>query len=150
MLTKEDIIRSIQAKHTGLVVNQNWGETGLFYNPEGKLAKGIYLMTFKEHDGDHDKASHLNRDNTYRLNLGVSKETFIRLFGFLPSRPSAGAIVDMDYDFAVLDTIMPHPVYGWMAWICVINPSPETLHTLYPLIEEGYNLAITKYKKKRL
>jgi predicted DNA-binding protein (MmcQ/YjbR family) len=54
----------------------------------------------------------------------------------------------MPYDFSKLDKIMPHPVYGWMSWICVINPSSSTYEKLEPLIDEGYQLALKKYKKK--
>jgi len=150
-ITQNEIIEFVTNKYTGLVVNQNWGETGLFYNPEGKLKKGIYLLTFKERDGENDGASRLNRGaGFYRFNLGISKKTFIEVFGFIPSRPAAGNAVSMDYDFSSTDTIMPHPVYGWMAWICVINPTSDTFEKLVPLIEEGYQLCLKKYEKKML
>jgi hypothetical protein len=149
MLLKEEIISLVMDRFKGLVVNQNWGETGLFYNPEKKLKKGIYLLTFKEKDGEHDRASHLNRDgNFYRLNLGVSKKTFIQLFGSIPPRPTAGHVVEMDVDFTSVNTLMPHPIYSWMAWVCVINPTSETLNKLWPLTEEGYQLCVKKYERK--
>ncbi len=136
-------------QYTGLIVDQNWGETGLFYNPEKKLKKGIYLLTLKEKDGENDRASYLDRNKeSYRLNLGIKKQTFIDLFGLIPSRPTAGNIVDMDYDFSKTDTILPHPIYSWMAWICVINPTKKTFEKLLPLIAEGYQLCLEKYKKK--
>lgn len=144
-----DIIKDVTKTHPGLVQNTNWGEVGLFYNPERKLKKGIYLLTFKEKDGTNDNSSNLNRDSIYRLNLGISKESFTHLFGSIPARPSAGEVIDMPYDFSTLDKIMPHPVYGWMSWICILNPSKETYDTeLKPLIAEGYQLALAKYKKK--
>lgn len=133
-----------------MVQNTNWGEVGLFYNPHNKLKKGVYLLTFKVKDGDHDTASNLDRDDIYRLNLGISKDSFIKLFGEIPARPKAGGVVamDMDYNFSKTDTVLPHPVYGWMAWICVLNPSKATFTTLTPLIEEVYQLAIKKYLMK--
>jgi len=149
MLSKEEIINNIINKYHGLVVRQNWGETGIFYNPENKLKKGIYLLTFKEKDGANDKSSNLNRDNTFRLNLGISNETFINLFGKIPSRPSAGNIINMGYDFSVINEIIPHPVYGWMNWVCVINPTNRTFEKLVSLIDEGYKLALKKYENKK-
>jgi hypothetical protein len=149
-MDKEIIISKLLHKYKGLKVNMNWGEVGLFYNPEDKLKKGIYLLTFKENDGENDKSSNLNRKDTFRLNLGISKKTFIKLFGYIPKRPLAGEIIDMDYDFTKKNIIMPHPIYAWMAWICVINPDEEKFKELLPLIDEGYNLAIEKYKKKKL
>lgn len=54
-----------------------------------------------------------------------------------------------DYDFTALDRVMPHPVYGRMYWVCVLNPSDETLETkVSPLLTEAYELAVSKYNRK--
>ena len=127
---------------------QKWGEQGLFYNPENILPKGIYILTFKEKDGPNDKASNLNREGYYRLNLGISKNTFKSMFGSIPTRPAAGKIVNTNHNFQDVDTIMPHPVYGWMAWIGVVNPGMSTFEKLKPLIAESIELAKIKYQKK--
>ena len=144
----EEIIDYTTSNYEGVVEDRNWGERGLFYNPEGKLPKGIYILTFKEKDGPNDKASNVNRTGVYRLNLGISKQTFKDLFGEIPKRPLAGQIVDTGHDFEILDEIMPHPVYGWMSWIGVLNPSNTTFNKLKPLIDEGIELAKIKYAKK--
>jgi hypothetical protein len=132
----------------GLVEDKNWGERGIFYNPDDLLPKGVYVLTFKEKDGPNDKASQVNREGVFRLNLGICKDSFIQLFGSIPKRPAAGEIVDTGHDFGKLDSITPHPVYGWMSWIAVLNPSAATFETLKPLIAEGVELARQKYLKK--
>lgn len=144
----DSLIRTVTAEHQGLVLTKNWGERGLFYNPEGKLPKGIYLLTFKEKDGPNDHASNVNRPNVFRLNLGLSKATFRAMFGELPKRPAAGQIIDTGHRFDTLDKIMPHPVYGWSAWIAVLNPSADTFEKLRPLIAESVELAKIKYRKR--
>ena len=150
IMTIDEIITAIKNEYTGLVVRENWGETGVFYNPESLLKKGIYLMTFKEKDGKHDASSNLKRKNVYRLNIGISKNTFLELFESIPKRPSAGEIVEMNFDFSQTNRIMPHPIYAWMKWVCILNPSHKTFQTLLlPLIHEGYLLAVEKYKKKK-
>ena len=78
-----------------------------------------YLDRIKEKDGENDKSSNLNRQNVFRLNLGISKESFLALFGEKPKRPKAGCVIDLPFDFSKLDEIMPHPVYGWMNWIFI-------------------------------
>jgi len=133
----------------GTTLTKNWGESGIFYNPNNTLKKGIYILTVKDKDGENDKSSNLNRDGIYRLNLGIRKETFIEMFSQIPKRPAAGCTVDMDYDFTELDKIMPHPVYSWMGWICVLSPSQKTFEQLKPLIDESYIFAKEKFKKKR-
>jgi len=151
MITKNDIIEEILDRYSGLTVNQNWGETGIFYNPQMLLTKGIYLLTFKEKDGKNDQSSNLDRsEDLFRLNLGISKQSFIKLFGNIPSRPSAGNVVEMDYDFSEINKIMPHPIYSWMAWACVISPSRDTFNSLLPLIDEGYQMCLKKYAKKKI
>jgi len=109
-MTRDEIIEEVQNNFNGLVKNKNWGEVGLFYNPENKLSKGIYLLTFKEKDGANDKSSNTDRNGVFRMNIGISKETFIELFGERPKRPKAGQIIDMPYDFSEFNKIMPHPI----------------------------------------
>ena len=134
----------------GVVIAENWGERGLFYNPDGKLPKRVYILTFKEKDGPNDKASNVNRPDTYRMNLGLSKERFKEMFTEIPERPAAGEIVNTGHDFKQINQIMPHPVYGWMSWVGVLNPSLSTFGKLKPLIAEGVELAKVKYSKKKI
>ncbi|MCL1786622.1 MAG: DUF6194 family protein, partial [Defluviitaleaceae bacterium] len=132
----------------GTILAKNWGESGIFYNPGNVLTKGVYMLTVKEKDGENDSASHINRAGVYRLNIGIRKSTFTQMFGHIPKRPAAGCVVDMNYDFTALDTIMPHPVYGWMGWICVLSPSAQTFEALKPLMHESYAFAQEKFRKR--
>jgi hypothetical protein len=147
-ITINDVIDYVLNTYPGVVIGQNWGERVLFYNPDNRFPKGVYLLSFKEKDGPNDSASNLSRPGVYRLNIGISRETFTTLFGPIPARPPAGGVVATGHDFQQLDQIMPHPVYGWMAWIGVLNPGPATFETLKPLIDEGYRLAVKKFKKR--
>lgn len=144
-LSIEEITRYVLDHCPGTVQNENWGERGLFYNPDHSRPKGVYLLTFKEKDGANDRASHIDRGGLYRLNLGIGKPAYQQLFGVPPKRPAAGAIVDTGHDFTKLDTIMPHPVYGWMSWIAILNPSRETFDQLKPLIQIAYQACVKKW-----
>lgn len=44
----KEIIECTTSKYEGIVINRNWGEKGLFFNPGKKLPKGVYILTFKE------------------------------------------------------------------------------------------------------
>jgi Family of unknown function (DUF6194) len=147
-MTIDDIAAAILALDQGIVFDRNWGERALFYNPGNQLKKGIYIATFKERDGPHDKASHLNHGNRFRLNVGLPKSTYFSLFGPPPFRPSAGNVVTTGHDFAQCDVLMPHPVYGWMSWVGVINPSRSTFEMLLPHLMETIELARQKFKKR--
>lgn len=120
---------------------KSWGETSFFINPEKKLERGTYFATLKEKDGENDKSSFLNRENTYRLNIGIGKENYTKLFTILPSRPKKGEIIKGPYDFKKTNTILPHPIYGWMGWVCILNPSQENFDTCKKLLDLAYEKA---------
>ena len=132
----------------GTVLISSWGERGVFYNPGRKLKRGVYVLTVKEKDGENDRSPHLNRPGIWRVNLGLRRETFQRLFGPLPQRPPKGGVVPLPYDFSELDRLLPHPVYAWMGWICALNPSRQTFEALKPLIGESYEHARENYAKR--
>ena len=56
----------------------------------------------------------------------------------------------MNYDFTEIDKIIPHPVYAWMGWISVLNPSNETFTELKTFIQESYEYAVEKFKKRKV
>lgn len=47
-----------------------------------------------------------------------------------------------------LNTFLPHPVYGWMSWVCILNPNEEQFRRLFPLLDESYRLVVQKYAKR--
>jgi hypothetical protein len=111
----------------------SWGDTFFICDPHRDLPdqKQFPFATIVTHDyGDFDNLSNLDRDGVFRLNIGVSKETFDRLF---PSHEG--------FDYAVLDRLMPHPVYDVNHWVCVLNPTDATFSEIQPLLQEAYAIA---------
>ena len=147
-MEEDAIARYICENFHSIVPVAAWGETSFFYNPGQALPRGVYYATLKAKDGDNDRASSLNRPSVFRLNIGISKPTYRSLFGPPPTRPAAGGVVATGHDFAALDTLLPHPVYGWMAWVCVLNPSPTTFESVKSLLAEAYELAAAKFHKR--
>ena len=79
-----------------------WGDSFFIYDPERNLddVRRFPFATIVTKDyGDFDNASKLNRPGVFRLNIGVSKQTFAKLFG-----------AEAEHDFAELDRLMPHRV----------------------------------------
>jgi len=127
-----------------------WGETSFVHSPHRKLPRGVYLATLKDKDGENDRTSNLQRPAVFRVNIGISKPAYRALFGMQPPRPAAGGVVDTGHDFSVLDRLLPHPVYGWMSWIRVLNPSRSTFQNVKPLLAEAHNLAVSNFAKRAL
>lgn len=145
----------IEAVHSFILDNLNdvvplntWGETAYFYNPNDVLKRGTYFGTIKEKNGDNDKSSQLDRDGVWRLNMGVQKTTFLKTFRHTPARPAKGCIIEGPWDFTQLDQITPHPIYGWMNWVAVLNPSAETFEKCKPLIVDAHERAMKTFNKR--
>lgn len=119
------------------------GTSFFFYDPQKKFP----FTTVVTNDA-HDTASDLSRPSVFRLNIGVSSETYRAMFGRQPAFPHDGGTVDTGHDFTVLDQIMPHPIYTSMSWLCVLNPSVKTLEQVQRLLAEAYVLDVEKHTRK--
>lgn len=144
----QTITERIIKEFPGVIPKASWGETSLFYNLGKMLPNGVYFCTIKEKDGENDKASRLDRPGVYRLSIGVSKSSYEKLFGARPARPPKGGIVSTGHDFSAIDELMPHPIYGWMSWVQILNPSELHFTKILPLISEAHRSAVIKFNKK--
>jgi len=81
----------------------------------------------------------------FRLNIGVSRDTFHALFGHLPTEDTTPAT---GYDFAALDRLMPHPAYAPQSWVCVLNPGLETFEAVKPLLAEAYSIVEARHASR--
>ncbi|MBX7104476.1 MAG: hypothetical protein K1X57_10370 [Gemmataceae bacterium] len=108
------------------------GDSYFFTDPE-KMFPFATLVT----SDAHDQVSDLNRPGVYRLNIGVSKQRFAELF------PGPA-----EHDYTALDRLMPHPVYGKMYWVCVLNPGPATMETVKQLLAEAHQTDMRQHRKQ--
>lgn len=125
------------------------GDTFFIYDPQHDLdpKHQFPFATIVTKDyGDFDNTSHLDRPGVFRLNIGISRDTFRALFGYAPGEDSTE---NADYDFAALDRLMPHPVYAPQLFVCVLNPSPETFETVKPLLAEAYSIVAARHARKQ-
>lgn len=126
------------------------GDTFFFYNPDSSIPPDHRFPFVTLVTGDnYDSVSNLNRPSVFRLNIGVSKQTYLSLFGSQAPRPGADGILDTGYDYTTLDQLMPHPVYGRQYWVSVLSPTDSTFQELVqPLLAEAYEMAVSKYAKR--
>jgi hypothetical protein len=116
-----------------------WGDTFFIYDPGRDLPekRRFPFATIVTQDyGEFDNASQLDRAGVFRLNIGVSKETYAALFGN-----------EAQHDFSALDRLMPHPVYGRNHFVCVLNPSDATFESVKPLVVEAYEIAVKRARR---
>lgn len=124
----------------GVYTASDSGNTFFMYDPEGKFP----FATLVTNDA-YDSVSNLSRPGAFRLNIGVSKATFQGMFG-----TEDKAADDTSYDYAALDQFLPHPVYGRMYWVSILNPSRETFEArVRPLLSEAYEQDVKKHSKRQ-
>jgi hypothetical protein len=119
-----------------------WGDTFFFYDPNGDVPTDrrfpFATIVTQDYEG-FDTQSDLDRPGVFRLNVWVSKETSQRLFG---DRDESG------YDFAALDTLMPHPIYGAQSWVSILNPGPRTSDLARTLLAEAHERAVARHERR--
>jgi hypothetical protein len=116
----------------------NLGYTFFFYKDDDMHPFATIASTGNE----YERISALDRPGVYRLNIGLSRETFQTTFG-------TGKIDVSPYDFTALDTIMPHPEYSSQFFICVLSPSEATFERIRPMLVEAYEVAVKRYNKRK-
>jgi hypothetical protein len=116
----------------------NLGYTFFFYKDDDMHPFATIASTGNE----YEKISALDRPGVYRLNIGLSRDTFQSNFG-------KGKIDVGPYDFTTLDTIMPHPEYSAQFFICVLSPSESTFEKIRPMLAEAHDVAVKRYNKRK-
>ena len=117
------------------------GDTFFIYDPQRNLSdnqRWPFATIVSKDYGDFDNRSQLDRPGVFRLNIGVSRETFRHLF------PDDA----VEHDFAALDVVMPHPVYAPQSWVSVLNPSTETFESVAPLLAEAYGIVVARQGRR--
>jgi hypothetical protein len=138
------IIHYITGTFDGVETATSSGNTFFFVDPK-RMMPFVTLVT----NDEYETVSNLDRPGVFRLNIGIRKATFVSLFGDRPPLPGVESDTEHDYDFTALDRLMPHPIYGRMYWVCVLNPSAATFEDVVrPLLAEAYELATGKQARR--
>jgi len=133
------IAKYITDRFSNVETASNFGYMFFFYGRDRKLP----FATIAAADNEYDRTSNLDRPGVFRLNIGVSRETFQSLFG-------RGQVDIRAYDFTALNKVMPHPDYAAQHYVCVLNPSETTLEQVRALLAEAYDLAVRRRRKRQI
>lgn len=113
-----------------------WGDAFFFYAPDGRPPKNTQPYgTIVTKDYPDDTASDLDPPGRWRVNIHVGRAAFRELTEEEPralSRPR---------DYAAADRLLPHPVYGALGWVSVVNPGARTTDTVLRLLRDAHDAA---------
>ncbi|HET6741279.1 MAG TPA: DUF6194 family protein [Kribbella sp.] len=147
-MTSLDELDRILRQHAGVRVLEAQDDFFYLYDPEHDLPPERQQPFATVVTGDHyEQVSRLDEPGAFRLNLGVTKSTYVDLFGPPPTERDADWILASTHNYAARDTLMPHPFYAPQYWIAIINPT--ALDQLRPLIEDAYGFAARKHSNHR-
>jgi hypothetical protein len=115
-----------------------WGDHFFYYSPDGSIPQNVQpYATIVTKDYPDDDRSNLDPDDRWRLNIHVGQARFTELVGESPH--DFGAADQSGRDFSEADAIMPHPVYGSLGWVAVVNPGERTLATVVGLLGAAHD-----------
>lgn len=140
----KDVISIIQSSYSDIIFKESFGEYAFFYNKNCELKNGVYFFTIKTKDGANDFLSQLSKANSFRINFKLSKQRYCNLFEKLPSRFDKL----LNFDLTKRNILLPHPVYAWMSWACIIDPALEYFNANLFLIDESYKMAKINFEKR--
>jgi len=114
---------------------ENFGYSFFFVGDDHRLP----FVTIPDSDNDYDDVSYLNREDVFRLNIGVSKETFNNLIVDL---------MDESIDYSMLNIFLPHPQYSQQHFVCILNPIDDNAKITKQLIVEAHSIATGRLQRK--
>nr|WP_294869745.1 DUF6194 family protein [uncultured Pedobacter sp.] len=141
-MTIKEIIAYILSNFKNVNITEANGDLFFMYDQE----KMMPFATIVTSDNDFDSVSQLNREGFFRLNIGIDKTLFVSTFDGIALKKGIGAYVDSGIDFTAENIVMPHPFYGAMYWLCIVNPAKDSLPGLKSYLDVAYALAVKRYK----
>jgi hypothetical protein len=135
-----EMTRYICETFDGVNLLEASGDLFFLYDPQLDLPPERQMPFATIVTGDrYDSVSKLDRPGFYRLNIGLTKATYATRFAAVPE----------GFDYAAVDTVMPHPTYAPQHWVCVVNPGEATLATVRTLLAEAHGFAARKHANQK-
>lgn len=145
-----DVKRYICNAFDGVDAVESDGDTFLTYDPARNLPADRWWPFATIVTGDHyDTVSALDRPGAYRLNIGLTKATYVALFGAAPTRRDEHGVLQTGFDYAAADTLMPHPIYASQYWVCIVNLGEANWNRVLDLLAEAREFAARKYANRQ-
>lgn len=109
-----------------------WGDLFFYYAPDGVVPAGQPFATVVTKDYPGEPSSALG-EGVFRVNVDAGRRH--------------QAPVD---DPTQRDTVIPHPVYGQLGWVCVVEPGAGTDTELRALLRDAHRAAEARWARRHL
>ncbi len=116
-----------------------WGDAFFYYAPDGQVPTTVQPYgTVVTKNYPDDTSCDLDRPGRWRVNVHVGRERARDLVG--------GEVASGDVE---ADVLLPHPVYGELGWVCVVDPADRTMPQVLDLLREAHDDARRRYERRR-
>jgi len=116
-----------------------WGDAFFYYAPDGQVPTTVQPYgTVVTKNYPDDVSCDLDRPDRWRVNVHVGRDRLRSLVG--DSAPG---------DAVVPDVFLPHPLYGDLGWVCVVNPAERTTDAVLDLLRAAHDSARRRYERRR-
>jgi len=107
-----------------------WGDLFFYYAPDGVVPPGQPFATIVTKDYPGEPPAGLG-DGVFRVNIDAGRRD--------------EAPVE---DPGLRDTVMPHPVYGHLGWVCVVEPGEGATPLLHDLLSQAHDAAKRRWARR--
>ena len=98
-----------------------WRDAFFYFAPDGQLPQHVQPYgTIVVKNYPDDTACDLDAPGRWRVNIHVARATFRGTAGGEGARS-----LTRPRDYTAADTVLPHPVYGALGWLAVVNPGEK-------------------------
>lgn len=107
------------------------------------MPKSQPFATIVTKDYPDDAGSRLDRPDAFRLNIAAGADAFRAWTGRAPRAPATDEI-----DPSTADVVFPHPVYGGLGWLSIVNPGQATDGASRELLRTAHALARARRQRR--
>ncbi len=118
-----------------------WGDFFFYRAPDGQVPQNQQpYATIVTKDYPDDARSDLDPPGRWRVNVHVDRDMFAALVGDRTDLP--------DEAYAEADAFLPHPVYGSLGWVSVVNPGERTGERVRELVRRAHEAAKARAERR--
>lgn len=117
-----------------------WGDVFFYFSPDGSVPPGQPFATVITKNYPYEPAWQ-GEGSGFRVNIHVGSQGFADLLGYRPGERAAT-------DPAAVDVAMPHPAYGELGWICVVNPGERSVALVTEQLTAAYHTVRGRYERR--
>jgi hypothetical protein len=130
----------------------SWGDVFFYVAPDGKVPSGQPFATIVTKDYPGEPSAGLSRADAFRVNIAAgahsrrNTRTDAGPDGEVP--PVAAPVEQTAIDPRTPDLLMPHPVYGQLGWVAVVNPAARTSEQVLALLHTAHAAAWARWLRR--